>query len=62
MPVCHGPEPDLRQMGGADPDVFGGWANPVQRTAAEDAENDPRYAVRSAESAGRKRPGQADSV
>ena len=62
MPFRNSAKPDLRQVGGLDPALFAGRTAALQRAVEEDAEDDPRNAVGSAQELRRKRADTARAV
>ena len=62
MPFRNSTKPDLRQMGDLDFALFAGRTATLQRAIEEDAEDDPRNAVGSAQELGRKRADTACAV
>ena len=62
MPLRDSTKPDLRQMGDLDFALFAGRTATLQRAIEEDAEDDPRNAVRSAQELRRKRADTARAV
>ena len=62
MPFRNSAKPDLRQVGDLDTALFAGRTSTLQRAIEEDAEDDPRNAVGSAQELRRKRADTARAV